>query len=152
MGNRALSSALHDIALEYKPGGIERDLDLPLFHHVVLTAPDIDAETFRALAEVFKPTARRITVYSCFTDKALAISRTFHGYRRAGDCALMLPGIDAIDASAVDTSLLRHSYFAESRSVVSDIYSLLKEDKTPEHRFGMSRVSTGDGTYYAFKM
>jgi hypothetical protein len=53
----------------------------------VLTAPDIDAATFQGLI----------------------IPRTFHGPPRAGDSIVIVPGIDVIDASAVDTSLLGHS-------------------------------------------
>src|SRR6266436_2600224 len=51
MGNRVLVAALHDIALQSQAS--DAAVRLPLFHHVVLTAPDIDADTFRELAQVF---------------------------------------------------------------------------------------------------
>ena len=149
MGNRLLVPALNEIALQSKAS--EAGITLPLFRHVVLTAPDIDADTFRDLAAVFRPTAHRVTLYSCSSDRALALSRTFHGYPRAGDSIVIVPGIEVIDASTVDTSLVRHSYFAENRSVISDIFSLLRDDKPPEARFGMSLMTTTEGAYYTFR-
>jgi hypothetical protein len=40
----------------------------------------------------------------CFT-RALRLSKQFHGYPRAGEAIIVLPELDTIDASAVDTSL-----------------------------------------------
>jgi esterase/lipase superfamily enzyme len=149
MGNRAMVTALHHMALQRS--GSEQPAQPPLFRHVVLTAPDIDAATFRQLASVFRQVAYRVTLYSCASDRALALSRSFHGYPRAGDCIVIVPGIDVIDASAVDTSLLGHSYVASNRSVISDIHTLITNGLPPSSRFGMSLVNGPDGDYYAFR-
>ena len=53
----------------------------------------------------------------------------WNSYRRLGDAGpglLILSGMDTIDATAVDTSFLGHSYFAENRSVLSDIFYLVR--------------------------
>jgi hypothetical protein len=42
---------------------------------------------------------------------------------RAG--LIVIRRIETIDATAADTSLLGHSYFAEARSVLSDIFYLV---------------------------
>ncbi len=63
----------------------------------------------------------------------------------------MIPGIDTIDASAVDTSFIGHSYYAENRSVLADIFWLLKDDKPPTDRFGMHALQQGSSVYFAFR-
>jgi hypothetical protein len=88
----------------------------------------------------------RVTLYSCASDKGLIISRTFHGSPRAGDSIVIVPGIDVTDASAVDTSLLGHSYFAGNRSVISDIHALIRNELPRSWRFGMNTIAAADGT------
>ena len=81
MGNRALTSALRELAME-------RKADCPRFHEVVLTAPDIDADVFRRdLAPAIVGTADRVTLYASSNDEALVASRKVHGYRRAANRA-----------------------------------------------------------------
>jgi hypothetical protein len=63
---------------------------------------------------------------------------------------VVLDGFDTIDASAVDTSLLGHSYFAGSRSVLSDLLQLLKDGMPPSERFGLVAAKCGEGTFYRF--
>ena len=50
---------------------------------------------------------------------------------------MLLPGLETIDATNVDTGFLGHSYFAEERSVLADIYSLIKERKRAADRFSL---------------
>jgi len=76
----------------------------------------------------------RLTLYASSLDKALVASRKIHRYARAGDAGddiVIVEGLDSIDASAVDTSLLGHSYFGDNRSVISDIYNLLRSPGQP---------------------
>jgi esterase/lipase superfamily enzyme len=144
MGNRALASALGALTAK-------RDRPLPCFSQLVLTAPDIDADSFRQVAHAFRSAAERTTLYASVADKALQVSKKFHGYPRAGDCMLCVPGIDTIDASAVDTGLIGHSYYGSSRSVLSDLFWLLREGRPPEERFGMRVVDGPEGAHYAFR-
>lgn len=144
MGNRALTNALRVFATKQQPG-------IPQFHHVVLTAPDIDAGVFLQLAGTIKGTAKQITLYTSPKDKALKWSHKFHGYPRAGEQPSFIPGIDTIDASSVDTSFLGHSYFSSNRSVIADLFSLLRDGHPPNARFGMVPVKSGGSVYYAFR-
>jgi esterase/lipase superfamily enzyme len=144
MGNRAVSYALQLLAAEDG----ER---LCRMHHVVLTAPDIDADTFIDLAHQIEGRARRVTLYVSPADVALALSKRFHGNPRLGESISIITGVDTIDASRVDTTFIGHSYYAENRSVLSDIFWLLKDGKPPKDRFGMREVDRADGIYYEFR-
>ena len=62
-------------------------------------------------------TAQRITLYASSRDRALQVSRRLHDYPRAGDSGeelTVVEGVETIDASVIDTSLLGHSYFADA--------------------------------------
>ncbi len=132
MGNRALARALQEIALEQA-----RTEQVAAFREIVLTAPDIDAEVFQGLASEIKKTGARVTLYASSNDEALRISQEIHGNPRAGesgDRIVVLPGMDTVDVSAVDTSLLGHSYYGDNRSVLADLFRLLQEGKPPGER------------------
>ena len=43
-------------------------------------------------------------------------------------------GLDTIDASAVDTGFLGHGYFAEERSLITDLRLLIHSSMTPKDR------------------
>ena len=144
MGNRVLASALELLVAK-------QSISTGLFRHIVLTAPDIDKETFDHLAVAIAPAAERLTLYSNYKDRALLMSKLFHLYSRAGSTIVILKGMDTIDASKVDTSLTRHSYFGSNRTVLADLSSLLLEGKPPKKRFGMRERQTKKGPYYVFR-
>jgi esterase/lipase superfamily enzyme len=147
MGNRALTAALQQIALAMGAGA-----SAPRFHEVILTAPDIDAETFRELAGEILPAARRTTLYASSKDLALDASHRIHGYGRAGDTRpeiVVVPGLDSVDASEVDTSFLGHSYFGDERSVVSDILLMLRNGLGPRDR-GLRPRECSAGKFWIF--
>jgi len=144
MGNRVLTQALDQIAGDRSLGKIH-------FRQIALLAPDIDVELFRQIAGRIKGEADRVTLYASSRDEALKISERLAGHKRAGQLAMMIPGIDTIDASAVDTSLLGvgHEYYADNRTLLSDLYHLLRDEVPP--RFGLSAVPTQTGTYWRFQ-
>ncbi len=148
MGNRALTRALKDV-LAAQPSVRER------LTEVILAAPDMDAEVFkRDIVPALVSAGRPVTLYASSGDQALAASRKLHGYARAGDSghALVLaPGLETIDASGVDTSLLGHSYFADTRTVLSDMHALIRSGLRPAQRSGLVGVQGGDGPYWAFR-
>lgn len=148
MGNRALTGAFLEL-IEERPHLKNR------FRALLLTAPDIDAEIFRRdMAESLKQSGALITIYASSRDKALKVSKSIHGYPRVGDAhdiPLIVPGIETIDASSVDTSFLGHSYFNGSRSVLSDMFYILNEELRADERFSLEAVDTTDGRYWRFK-
>jgi esterase/lipase superfamily enzyme/nucleoid DNA-binding protein len=147
MGNRALANALNLLAM----AGPGRP---PRFNEIVLTAPDIDAGIFRRLAAAVRANGKRVTLYCSTRDKALKASKRINGsYPRAGDCSssvVVVPDVDTIDASAVDTNLIGHFYYAENRSVLSDIFNLLKHGEPPDGRFGIRSGDVPPPTHWMF--
>lgn len=148
MGNRALTRAVTSLLTE-KPALRNR------LKEVILTAPDIDADVFkRDIAPALTATGRPVTLYASSEDLALVASKKVHGYPRAGDSGqglVVVPGIETIDTTHVDTSLLGHSYFAEARSVISDMFYLIRNDQRAAQRFGLRPVDTQVGRYWEFK-
>lgn len=146
MGNRALTRAFSDL-VEAEESPISEK-----FQKVILTAPDIDADVFKQeIAPAMLKSPAHITLYASSNDKALKASRLVHGHPRAGDSGeklVILPGIDTIDASAANTGLLGHSYFAESVDVISDIFELLKDGERADKRTGLMPKSNDFGDYW----
>jgi esterase/lipase superfamily enzyme len=143
MGNRAVCDALK--ALSYDSNSNLK------FNHLVLAAPDIDADTFRELAATLQRLSGRITLYESSKDKAIQASKKIHGNPRAGEPLLVIPGLDTIDASAIDTDFLGHSYFSDNWPLLSDIHSILFKDDPPAERFGLMEMQHPNGKYYAFR-
>lgn len=148
MGNRALTEALGQIA-----ASTARRSRAP-FNELVLTAPDIDADTFaRDIAPAMLPASARVTLYASSNDRALAFSKTVHGYPRAGetgDGLVLIDGIDTIDVSAVDTNFVGHFYYGDNRSVLSDLFNLM-QGKSAEQRFGLRLRQKNARPYWVFQ-
>jgi esterase/lipase superfamily enzyme len=148
MGTRALTRAFLELLLK-KPHLKTR------FKSLILTAPDIYAETFkRDIGPALAESGVRVTVYVSSKDNALKLSKKLHKFKRAGDSndgAIIIPGIETVDASNVDTGVLGHFYHRDSRTVLSDIYYILKKDLRADERFSLLPVDTSEGRYWKFK-
>jgi esterase/lipase superfamily enzyme len=147
MGNRALTQALADLAMPL--GGTAQ----PHFREVILAAPDVDRDIFKQLAGAIGKSADRVTLYASSNDEALAASKRLHDFPRAGEAGqnlLVVRGIDTIDVSTVDTSLLGHSYFGDNTSVISDIHRLLTEGSPPSKRSCLSEAFWSNLAYWVF--
>lgn len=148
MGNRALTRALTDL-VRTSPQIRNR------LREIVLTAPDMDADVFRRdILPTLGSPERPVTLYASSNDRALAASKAVHGAPRAGDggqSLIVAPGLETIDATGMDTSLLGHSYFAETTSVLGDLYYLIRNGTRPDDRFGLNRMETSAGKYWIFK-
>lgn len=144
MGNVGLTAALKDIATPTKE---------PIFNQVVLAAPDIDAEVFkRDIAPFIVSKAKRTTLYTSKTDLALIASRYFNDGARLGDSGsevVTYPGIDTIDATSVDSSLLGHSYYGSSVTVLTDVGHLLRNEPLAQ-RVYLRPIRYGQASYWTF--
>lgn len=151
MGNRAVTEVLlrYATAAALKPG------TSPQLNQVILVAPDVDADVFRdEIAPRIRSISERISLYASANDKALKVSKGVHGHPRAGDLSsgiLITGGVETIDASNVDTSLLNaialgHSYFAEQPTVIDDLRLLLK-GRSPAKR-GLIERKDGGSIYW----
>jgi esterase/lipase superfamily enzyme len=150
MGGRVVAGALQELAASEKTASGAKPLK-----EVALLAPDIDAALFRKAAGRLAATAQRITLYASERDDALLLSQQQAGYKRAGQAGadiVVVPGIDTIDASAVATSMLglRHLYYADNSTILSDLFHLLR-GRPPAERGRLDRVGTPPNSYWRFR-
>ena len=142
MGNRALTHCFMDLVKS------EPSSSAAKVRSLVLAAPDIDADVFRRdIAPALVSSHVPVTLYVSSKDLALQASKKFHTFVRAGDLAGALPaldGVDTIDASAVDTSLLGHSYIGDSRSILTDLFYVINDGFAPAQRACLTKAATGD--------
>lgn len=148
MGNRALTGAISELFRE------SPDVRAKI-KEIILAAPDIDADVFkRDIAPAITGSGQAVTLYSSSNDLALRASKKFHGYPRAGDTGTSLtvvPGITTIDSSDVETDFLGHSYFAESTSIIADIFNILSGLTKPEERTNLIAVDSQAGRYWKLR-
>ena len=88
---------------------------------IVLAAPDVDADVFRAALEKLGPNWRaKMTIITATNDRALDLSRRLAGGERAGALprdALEGTGVRVIDATEFATGLIRHDVFVANADV-----------------------------------
>lgn len=147
MGNRPVTRALIDLKNE-----VPAIRDETPFEEIILAAPDIDAAVFRDdIAPRLGDASSPVTLYVSQNDKALLASHKVHDFPRIGDARAgiePIEGFEVIDASAVETDFLSHSYFADASSVLSDIFYLIRDGKRANERFGLVSVgSTSSGLW-----
>jgi esterase/lipase superfamily enzyme len=133
MGNRVMLEALRLLQ--------QRDAAPANLAHLILTAPDVNIVRFEQLITHVHKLSERTTLYASAKDKALRISKWFHTYERAGqggERLRLFEGVDTIDVSAVDTSFTGHAYFGDNRSVVTDLYDLIRNGTPPTERICLS--------------
>jgi esterase/lipase superfamily enzyme len=146
MGSRLITKALVDLALE-------RDLRLPAIDQLVFAAPDVYTKYFHDSLASLKSVARHVTLYASSNDRALYWSKWFHWHARAGESGRNIfydARIDTIDVSDLDTSFIGHSYYGDNRSVISDLYNLIRYKHSPP-RFGLKLVTPDNPRYWLFQ-
>ncbi|MFN0056487.1 MAG: alpha/beta fold hydrolase [Planctomycetales bacterium] len=134
MGNRALLRAISKIQ---DTGSLE------FLAQAILAAPDVGQGLFKKLATAYSARTKRCTIYASKHDRALMGSRFIHARGRAGYIPpiILVDGIDTVDSSRIGFRLwgLNHSGFGETREILTDISSLIRQNSPPEHRIGLER-------------
>jgi esterase/lipase superfamily enzyme len=150
MGNQLVLRVLKDLK------AISTDVAI---NQIILAAPDVDRDSFENIARDLKGMARGITLYAAGNDRALGISRNFHGgVPRAGDVPpsgpVVVEGVDTIDVTAIstDTLALNHSSYAEKNTLLDDIARLLQTgERPPDKRLpALARVPGPRGEYWRY--
>jgi len=133
MGNQLLANAL--VAL-----GRQADIQ-PLFDNVIMAAPDVNAYTFTdQIWPGIKKAAKRFTLYASSDDEALKASKSSKGpndFDRLGEAGpkiVVISGLDTVDASGIDTSLLGHSYVDSCKPVMDDVQMIMQKGLAPLQR------------------
>jgi esterase/lipase superfamily enzyme len=147
MGNRGMTRALVSFAHDH-PDEAGR------IREVILAAPDIDTDVFvNQIAPNLVAIGAPVTLYASSTDHALRISEAIHGGPRAGDSGksmVLLRGIETIDVTNVDTDLTGHSYVDDQRTILSDLYYIVRSDTRAGDRFGLTRQVRNGSEYWVF--
>jgi esterase/lipase superfamily enzyme len=150
LGNRALVAALANVQNPPR----DHAVGSPAFDEVVMGAPDVDTEAFEAALGSLAKSATRITLYASSHDYALEMSELIHQKRRlgeGGDKLLVAEPLESIDATAVDVSLIGHSYIFDNRLVMSDLAELISKHAAAGDRFQLESRARSEGTYYEFR-
>jgi esterase/lipase superfamily enzyme len=109
-----------------------------VFDQIILAAPDIDADVFMSqIAPRLPQVSKRTTLYCSKNDWALRLSYHFNDSLRAGDSSLgplIVPGLDTVDASSIDTELLGHSYYGNCIDILQDVEQLFLHNPDPPDR------------------
>jgi esterase/lipase superfamily enzyme len=144
MGNQLLVNALD---------GLGRQPEIkPLFDNVIMAAPDVDAKTFTEQNWAgIRDAAKRFTLYASSDDWALKVSRELNDFVRLGEAGgtlVIIPGLDTVDASGIDTNELGHSYY-HCKKLMDDLGQLMAKELTPLERHLLDRRK-GELGYWAF--
>ncbi len=146
MGNRPMTSVMQRFVWQQSQ---QRE---PLFDRIVLAAPDVDADRFRRdLAPVLTSVSHQTTLYASSSDQALILSKLMHGYPRAGESGadvVVVPGIETIDVSGIDLSLLGHSYYGDNESMLRDLYDVVRHRLPAPQRELLTLRRLGDLVYW----
>jgi esterase/lipase superfamily enzyme len=144
MGNRVLTEGYQQL-LQDQPGLARA------FQDIVMAAPDVDQEDFRLnLAPRLLSSGPRFTLYASEHDLALGSSEFLQGGKRlgSGGPALFVDRrLDSVDASVVTGAFfsLNHSYFGDTTTVLSDLFYLIRQQRAPQDRPNLRRLSVGSG-------
>ncbi|SDO68363.1 Alpha/beta hydrolase of unknown function [Paracidovorax cattleyae] len=124
MGNRALLRVAETLQGKLR------------FGQIILAAPDVDADLFQDMAQVYPKISERTTLYVSKADKPVNFSRHLHDVGRVGAPPKFarVQGIDTVEVVA-KTGLLQmgHSYFAEFNDLLDDMELLLKKNPATRH-------------------
>ena len=144
MGNRGVLRAVDRIATR------AQEITGTKFGQIILAAADVDADTFRNLCAAYVSLSQRTTLYVSTRDLAVEASQWLHTFPRAGllPPIMIAPGIDTINVTNSDLTVLGHGYVADSREVLQDMHQLLAHGDPPERRFGLHEDKTDAGERY----
>jgi esterase/lipase superfamily enzyme len=144
MGNRGFMRAVARLADDaQRRSGVR-------FGQFILAAADVDADKFRQMSASYSRVATRTTLYVSNRDLAVEASQWLHQFPRAG---LMPPvtvaaGLDTINVTNADLTLLGHGYVASARNVLVDMHTLIHHNAPPAERFGLEPAETERGERY----
>ena len=152
MGNRGLLRAI-----QYMRGWSLNQV----LGQVLFMAPDVDRDTFGSLLKGHAfggptqvnstPIAKRLTLYSSNSDKAVGLSRWLHGYPRAGlhnkkEGYMTLDGLDTVLVEVPQKGFVKHWYYFKSPEVLRDMKNLIDNDANPDVR-GLQRVGSDQNVW-----
>jgi len=145
MGNRLLMRSLNYLR---QSRGAQHTAEV--LGQAILAAPDVHQDTFRQFASSFKHLAEQTTIYTSNKDRAIEASEFLHLAPRVGffPPIFVHSSLDTICVSDIDLSRLGHSYYADSRPVLSDIHRIVMTCDSPSLRMGLRSLNLPSGETY----
>ncbi len=146
MGCRCLVGALEVLALTKKD-------TLKHINQVIFAAADVDNKIMPHQCKPTVGSCGRVTSYVSDMDKALKFSGWLHSFPRVGIAPpiFVLEGVDTIVVNDMNLGDFKHGYLSSSRTILSDIFSLLKHGLSPSERHSLSAVSDSYGDYWRIR-
>lgn len=145
MGNRVLTNAVKQLFDDDEKA-------CETVKEIILTAPDIDADTFKNdIAPKIIGHGNNVTLYVSGKDKALLASKIVHKYPRLGEAIEpieVMHGIETIDVSVADSDFFDHSYFSDNRLVINDMFYLIQQRHRASKRAGLKEIKAQNGSYW----
>ena len=119
---------------------------------MVLCSPDVGRSDYLKWAPGVVEQCERVTLYANQSDSALIVSKGLHAEPRAGDAEYLIvtDGIETIDCSRIDLSFMGHSYYGSNSDMLTDLFQLLKEDKSASERPHLTKEKSKNGPYWEF--
>ena len=102
----------------------------------ILLPEHVDVDVFNDLSTIVPVISRRATLYISAKNKALEASSWIHDFPRAGYLPpyTVVAGIDTVEVTNVDLTLVGHGYASESAAVLYDIFTLISSNMPPSRR------------------
>lgn len=146
MGCRCVLGALEVLASQ-------RSEALGSIHQLILAAADVDSNAMPHVGSLALRHAERVTSYVSDKDQALKVSGWLHGFPRIGITppTFVLSGMDTIIVNNLSLDDFSHLYVANDRTIISDMFSLLKHGLSPEQRHSLERIAKGAVAYWRFR-
>ena len=150
MGNEFLLGALESLADIYPPTA-----DYQIVDQVIWASPDVAAQSFASRLPAVQHLANRMTLYASSEDRALALSSLFQGgTQRAGDASaplpIVLPGLDTVDTTRVDSDALGHIDFAGP--ALDDFRAVVWHELDPDDRCILAPIDRPAGAHYEVRL
>ncbi len=153
-------TALRELHIAYQAQGKDTQAELKLWN-LVLAAPDLDEDVFmqRFVAENLLRAARRTTIYTSTTDKAIEAADLVFGSRqrvgameahdfspRARQALAKLPTLQFVDCKVTHFST-SHDYVFAHPAALSDLILVLRDGRGPGAANGRPLVQPVEGIW-----
>ncbi|TMV03317.1 alpha/beta hydrolase [Ruegeria sediminis] len=112
---------------------------LKAINQTILAAADVDSSAMVYLGKHAVDNCTRTTSYVCDKDKALLVSQWLHDFHRVGIMppTFVLNGMDTVIVNSPDLGDFSHGYISSSRTILNDIFALLKSNTPPSDRYSL---------------
>jgi esterase/lipase superfamily enzyme len=147
MGNRGFARAIARITSD------ATNISGVRFGQIILAAPDLDVDLFKQLAIAYPQISERTTMYVSAKDRALGMSSWLQDSDRAGFTPplTIINGIDTVEVTNIDLTILGHGYYAEAEPVLYDIKELIDANKPPNKRLRIESKIKDEHHYWIIR-